>query len=190
MQMWRVGGAFGAVKRYLPFMVCLVILVPVVLSLSADASEETLLLTLGITVLIFVLLNVFDVIPSVPDRFDRPAQIVMGCFAGVLGGLTSVWLPAIVIHLTSRGVDKEEFIRASGLLLFTGSLPLAAGYVREGFVTGPVALLSCALILPTLAGMLGGEYMRNRLSETAFRKAVMFVFLMIGLNLVRRGLWG
>ena len=105
-----------------------------------------------------------------------------------MGGLTSIWLPAILIYLLARDITKEDFVRATGLMLFTGSLPLFAGYIAAGFLTGPLALLSLALILPTWAGMALGAKLRGTLSEEAFRKVLLGVFALIGLNLIRRAL--
>lgn len=190
MQIYRAGSIGPAIRRYLPFLITMVIFIPLVLSLSADASQEFLFLTLGVVILIFVGLNLTKWSPRLPDRHDRKAQFIAGAMAGVLGGLTSIWLPVIVTYLSARNTPKDEFIRASGLILMVGSVPLFTGYVFEGFLTGPIALLSIALLVPTGLGMLAGERLRARLSEAAFRKAVLFVFLLIGVNLIRRGIMG
>ena len=190
LQIYRAGDIGPAIRRYLPYLVTMVIIIPIVLSLTADASQEFLFLTLGIVILVFVTLNLTKWAPRLPDRHDRKAQVIAGSLAGVLGGLTSIWLPVVVTYLTARNTQKDEFIRASGLMLMAGSVPLFTGYVVEGFLTGPIALLSAALLIPTGLGMLAGERLRARLSEAAFRKAVLFIFLLIGLNLLRRGIMG
>ena len=51
-------------------------------------------------------------------------------------------------------------------------------------------MVSTGLILPTLAGMLIGSRLRHRLSERAFRRVLMAVFVLIGLNLIRRSIMG
>ena len=190
VQLVRAGAVAGAFKRYLPFLICMSVGILVVLSLTVAASETFLLGVLGTVILIFVALNLSSFALSVPDRHDRTAQIVAGSAAGILGGLTSIWLPAIVVFLTARGASKDEFIRATGLMLFVGSIPLFAGYIWAGFLTGPIAQLSVALVIPTTIGMLAGEKLRARLSEQAFRKAVIYMFLIIGLNMLRRSIWG
>ena len=81
-----------------------------------------------------------------------------------MGGLTAVWAPPLAIYLAARQADKDEFVRASGLLILLGSLPLAASYVAQGLMTGWLALLSGAMILPALIGFTAGEALRARLS--------------------------
>ncbi len=188
-QFWRAGDMAGAIRRYAPYLVCMVIGIPLVLTLTAGASEAFLLGVLGAVVVIFVILSFAERVPRIPDRLDTPAQLAAGSAAGILGGLVSVWTPAMFVYFTGRRVAKDEFIRASGLLLFAGVVPLTLGYAREGFLSGPLALLSVALVIPAGLGMLLGESLRNRLSETAFRNALLFMFLLIGLNLIRRSLF-
>lgn len=189
LQFYRAGKMRAAFRHYLPFILCMMIGMPLFLTISADASERFLLMALGCVVLVFAVLGLTSFVPTIPDRHDRSAQIILGSTAGILGGLTSIWLPAIVILLTARGASKDEYIRATSLLLLLGSLPLFLGYVREGFLTGPIALLSLALFIPTMAGVLVGEKLRARLSEHAFRNATLILFALVGLNLLRRGIF-
>ena len=190
LQLYRAGDVLAAVRRYFPFIVCMMVGIPVFLWLSADASEEFLLTVLGTVVLIFVTLSFSPYVPRISDRHDRPAQIILGSSAGIIGGLTSIWLPSIVILLTARGAPKEEFIRGTSLLLLLGSFPLCWGYLQQGLLTGPIALLSAALLIPTMIGMSLGERLRARLSEQAFRNATLLLFFFVGLNLLRRGVLG
>lgn len=188
LQIWRAGHVSDAVKRYWPFIVCMVIGIPLTLAATLEASDQLLMGVLGVTVLAFVAINITRWAPRIADKWDRAAQIGFGSSAGFLGGLTSIWLPAIMIYLLARDTSKEEFVRATGLLLFTGSLPLFAGYIAAGLMTGPLALLSLALIIPTWAGMTLGAKLRGTLSEDAFRKVLLGVFALIGLNLIRRAI--
>lgn len=188
LQIWRAGSVKTAIRRYLPFLICMVVGIPLTLAATIEASDQLLMGVLGLTVLVFVAINISRWAPRVAAQWDRAAQIGFGTSAGLLGGLTSIWLPAIMIYLLARDTPKEEFVRATGLLLFAGSVPLFAGYVAAGFLTGPLALLSCALIVPTWAGMSLGAHFRGRLSEAAFRKVLLTVFALIGLNLIRRAL--
>jgi uncharacterized membrane protein YfcA len=114
--------------------------------------------------------------------------VIAGILAGLMGGLTSVWAPPMAVYLAARHVPKTEFVRASGLLIFLGSLPLAAGYIHQGYLTGELTLISLALLVPAFAGFALGEALRQRMSEQTFRQALLVVFLLMGLNLIRRAL--
>lgn len=190
IQLWRVGDVPAAIPRYLPYLITMMIGIPVVLTLSADASEQALLGVLGTVIIVYVILNVTKWAPSIPDRHDRKAQLFFGTASGIFGGLAAIWLPPMLIYLGARRVSKDEFVRATGLLLFAGSLPLLGGYIREGFLTGPLAMLSVVLLIPTTIGLLLGEQLRRRLSEAGFRKFILSLFVLIGLNMIRRAFTG
>ncbi len=189
-QFLSAGGVIDAVRRYLPLLSVMMVGIPLTLALTAGIEDRLLLGILGATFLLYVAINATRWSPSIPDHRDRAAQIGFGAMAGILGGLTSLWLPAIVIYLSARKVQKDEFVRATGLILFSGSIPLMIGYWREGFLTGPLAGLSAALMVPTLAGLLAGGYLRRRLSEAAFKRVLLVMFVLIGLNLIRRAISG
>ena len=53
-----------------------------------------------------------------------------------------------------------------------------------------IALLSLTVMVPTILGLMLGEMLRRRLSEKTFRKVLLYVLLLVGLNLVRRAIMG
>ena len=134
-------------------------------------------------------MNLLVALPRLPPHLDRPAQIIAGAVAGVLGGLSGIWAAPLVFYLTARQVDKDEFIRATGLLILLGSVPLAIGYLQQGFLTQSYALIGALLILPTLLGFTLGERLRKNWSTETFRKVFLYLFLILGLNLLRRGMF-
>jgi len=121
---------------------------------------------------------------------DGKAQMAAGASAGILGGLTSLWAMPIVMYLAARHTKKEEFIRARGFLITAGSLPLLFGYAQLGYLNVQNATLSLLLVIPTFAGFMIGERIRGYLSERVFFNALMVLFFLMGLNLLRRGLIG
>ncbi|GAB5377706.1 MAG: sulfite exporter TauE/SafE family protein [Acuticoccus sp.] len=185
-QVYRQGEVLRALRTYAPFGLALAVGVAVTLVLTRDAPDRLLFGTLGGAILIFVALSVTRWKPSLPDRWDNAGQVGFGLVGGALGGLTSVWAPPMAIYLAARKTPKAEFVRACGLLIFCGSIPLALGYVASGFMTAKTALVSFGLLVPTLLGFAFGERLRNHLSEEAFRRWLLGVFFLMGLNLLRR----
>lgn len=188
-QVWRSGETLRACRTYLPFALTLMAGVAVTVALARNASDSALLGTIGAVLLIFVAANTSRWAPSIPASLDKPAQSVIGMVAGVLGGLTSVWAPPIAVYLAARRVDKQEFVRASGLLILLGSFPLALGYLRQGFLTPGLFWLSILLLVPTFAGFAIGERYRHSLSEHGFRRFLLVIFALMGLNLIRRAVF-
>lgn len=189
-QVWRVGGLWATLRRFWIYIACLMVTIGVVsLTLTASVSTETLLLVLGLVIILFSLSSLTWSPPFLPARLDRAGQIVSGVASGALGGLTAIWAPPMVTYLMARRVEKDEFMQATGVMIFMGTLPLIYGFWQVGILTGPSAGLSLGLTIPAIVGFTIGEVIRRHLDAERFRTAVLVVFLLMGLNLLRRALF-
>jgi len=187
-QMFRAGDLVRAFKDYRIFAVSLMVVLWFTTSLTASVSQQGLLLIIGGVVVAFSLISLLFNPPPLPDRWDTVAQVMCGAVAGIIGGLTSVWAAPIVIYLLGRRVSPDEFIRATGLLITLGAIPLVLGFWYHGIFNGSRVTLSVFLVIPALIGFQIGEVLRKRLPVERFQTAVLIVFLLMGLNIIRRAL--
>ena len=188
-QMVRGGYLARTARRYWLFAIVLSAGVGVTVLTTQNASDRALLAILGGAVLVFVVVSWKRLLPPISQKYDAVAQIGFALVAGVIGGMTAAWAPPMAMYLATKQVDKDEFIRATGFLISCGSLPLLVAYAQVGFLTGPLAWTSVAMLLPTLAGLSIGEYFRRRMSVEAFRNAILILFVILGANLIRRSIW-
>lgn len=188
-QLWQAGDVLRACRDYRIIALSLMLAIWLTTFITAEVGKDTLLLIVGIAVVIFALTSLLVSPPRLPDRFDKPAQLVAGVSSGILGGLTSIWSPPMVTYLLSRRLDKDEFVRVTGLLIFAGTLPLAAGFWRAGFFTETSVLVSMAMVVPSLIGFQLGAMIRKRIDAGKFQTVFLIVFLLMGLNIVRRAVW-
>jgi uncharacterized membrane protein YfcA len=188
-QVFRSGDVFGGIRRYWPFAATLALVLLVTTHFAPSVSATLLVLLIGIVIVAFAATNLAFKPPALPEKYDRAGQVFFGILAGISGGLTAIWGPAMVIYFLSRRLEKDEFVRASGILFLAGSIPLLVGYLRNGLITGDIAYLSALMIVPTLLGFALGEQLRKHLDASRFRTAVLVMFLLIGLNLLRRAIF-
>lgn len=190
MRQMILGGEFKrTVRRYGLFAVILFFGVFATTYGTQNTSDRALLAILGVVVLIFVFVSWKKMIPPLPEKHDRAAQVGFGLVSGIIGGMTAAWGPPMAMYLATKQVDKDEFIRATGFLISVGSVPLVLSYAQIGFLTGPLAGLSLSMLIPTFLGMKAGEILRRRLSVETFRHIMLIVFVFLGLNLIRRAIW-
>ena len=189
-QMYRAGNILVTIRQFFPMSAGLVVFVWIAVNMTVAVQDWIILAAIGFSILFFVAVNAANIAPKIPARFDTAAQSIAGISAGIMGGLTSVWAPPLAIYLAARQAPKEEFIRATGLIFFLGSIPLAVGYIRAGFMTHEIASISALVLIPTFAGFWIGERLRHHMSEHVFRKVVLVVFFLMGLNLLRRAFFG
>lgn len=188
-QTWRAGHALDALRRYGPFAATLAIVLLATAYFVPELPTDVLVIALGIVIVLFAAINLAFTPPYLPAKYDTHGQLVAGFLSGIAGGLTAIWAPPMIAYFLARRIDKDEFVRASGILLLFGSFPLLIGYIYNGLIDAATARFSAMLILPTLAGFAVGELARRRLGSDRFRTVVLVVFLVMGLNLLRRGLF-
>jgi uncharacterized membrane protein YfcA len=188
-QMARGGELRRTARRYGLFAGILFLGVGTTALTTQNASDRALLAILGVAVLIFVIVSWRRMLPPIPDRLDRVAQVFFATISGIIGGMTAAWGPPMAMYLAARGVDKDEFIRATGFMISVGSLPLVATYATVGFLDRYLATISFSMLVPTLMGFTAGEILRRRMSVESFRNVILVLFFFLGLNLIRRAIW-
>ncbi|MGI9319627.1 MAG: sulfite exporter TauE/SafE family protein [bacterium] len=189
-QLYRSGRIMQTVQKYRVFAGFLLVVLFITTFFTARVSADALLVFVGLVILLFSLINLWFTPPALPDRLDRVGQIIGGITAGITGGMTAMWAPSIAVYLIARKTEKEEFVSATGFLFLIGSVPLCVGFWQNGMMSGPIALVSAGMIVPTLLGYFIGESARKKLNSERFRTAILIFFLLMGLNLVRKGIFG
>lgn len=184
-QVFRTGGIVRPLKKYWRVAIPMVALLYATALFATSVSTEVFSILLGVVIVVFSVLNLTTPTPEIPQNWDRPAQVVAGTLAGIFGGLTAIWAPPLVIYFLSNRLQKIEFINTIGAMFFVGSIPLMIGYVQNGLLWGQTGLASLALVVPAAIGFLLGERLRNVLPAETFRKLVLIVFLITGLNILR-----
>lgn len=181
-QFWRAPEPVVISRRYSVFAVMTVLTIMVVTSSIETYPEAVLLASIGIAMVLFALNTLF----GFPLRIGpHPGwQVAGGICSGILGGLSAVWSPPVVMYLIGRNVEKEEFIGAVGYLFMVGSFGLLITLGTINLLSIDIALQSMIGLAISLASFRIGEYIRQFLDTELFRKAVMVAFLIMGSRLV------
>ena len=151
---------------------------------TARLESDHIRLVIGTTICIFSI--TFLVWPSfqLPMKGDRFFQGFFGILSGVMGGMTSIWAPPMVIYLIGRQTDKDTFIAATGFLFSVGSIPLLIGFILNGMLSLELGWVSLLCVLPSLLGFRIGMSIRSKLSSSLFRKLVLLAFLILGFRTI------
>jgi uncharacterized membrane protein YfcA len=182
VQFSRGPAPLQAVKGYWIFALVMMAVIGITAYNITAIAEEILFASIGVAMIMFALPSLFGMRFSIGSSFIW--QVLGGGLAGILGGLSTIWSPAVVIYLMGRGVQKDDFVGVTGFLFMSGSITFAA-------VLGAADLLTFDAIVPSMAGLVValigfriGEIIRNRINRDAFRKIVLVAFLILGARLV------
>ncbi|MEP3276525.1 MAG: sulfite exporter TauE/SafE family protein [Stappiaceae bacterium] len=168
-----------------PFSITMAVGIWYFTQFAASVSSTVLSGLVGGVMMVFVFATLFTQPFSIASHLDKPVQIFAGSIAGVMGGLTSLWAPPMLIYLMSQPLKKDEFVGALGFLILAGTIPLAGGYIQAGLTSPTVMVYSAAMTVPTLVGVSIGEYGRKFLNGDQFRSLLLLIFFLLGANLIR-----
>jgi uncharacterized membrane protein YfcA len=153
-------------------------------------ESEIFRILLGLMVIAYVALGVFQFRLRVHPRHEFVWSPVIGFGSGALTGITGSLLLPIIIYLQALGLEKDDFVRAAGVLLLTVSMAWAGSLWFQGALTDEVLSLSAFALVPTGLGLMAGLWLRKRASERQFRRIIFGFLLILGLNLIRKGVFG
>ncbi len=149
-----------------------------------------LLVALGLVVCTYTLFNLFAVRIHLSDATIPIWSPVIGAFSGVLSGTTGSLGVPIAIYLQALGLSKDVFVQAVGIqFLITGSMWMVA-LIQQGGLNATNLPVSALALIPAAAGMAAGAWLRRRMPEDRFRTALFVLLLLVGLNLIRKGVLG
>lgn len=189
-QFYREGRMAETIRRYWPFAAVMAATLFLTSLLVVGVDAESILLATGGAIALFAAVSLYRHPPFLPDRWQTHGQVAAGGLSGVMGGLTGLWSPPMIVFLLSRRLDKSAYVRTFGFLLVMGATPLLAGYAANGLMTRELFLMSCLMCAPTFLGFAIGERIRRRMDTARYQKAVLVFFLLMGLNLIRKAWMG
>jgi uncharacterized protein len=96
-------------------------------------------------------------------------------------------VPAVP-YLQATGLERDQLVQMLGLFLTVTSVAMGANLFYHGVFRLPVMGLSAASLLPTVAGMVLGQFARRHIPEAAFTRIFLFGLLALGAYLALRAL--
>ncbi len=185
-----VAAAFGSAQLHWRFIAMVMVCIALSAQLVTLLPPRALYLILGVPVVLFSMAQLAGWTLRIAAGHRRRAELGIGAFAGIIGGLSGIWGPPTVIYLTALDTPKVEQIRVQGVVYGLGAAMLALAHLRSGVLNPATLPLSLVLVVPAILGMAVGFAAQDRLDQTLFRRLTLIVLIVAGANLVRRGLMG
>lgn len=150
-------------------------------------DEKPLLLIVGVFVLSFSALQTSRHPLKLDPRWVIPAGLVFGGLAGLIGGLSSMFGPMLILYLMSvRDLDKNQFVSLISFLYLSAVIPWSVQlYLRE-ILTPQLLFYSILGIVPVVAGMFVGGIVHRKISESRFNSLILIILIISGVTLIWR----
>lgn len=185
-----IGHAVASFRRFWRYNLVMFATILGAAQLVTRLPESLLFIILGGPVILFALLQLAGWQPKIRAGFEFATEMAVSLTAGFFGGLTGVWGPPTVLYLTALEIPKNEHVRIQGVMYLMGSMVLFGAHLKSGVLNAQTLPYSALLILPAMAGQWAGRQIHDSIDQTLFRRLTLFVLVLAGLNLLRRGVWG
>ncbi len=151
-------------------------------------DPAALLITLGAVVVGYALINLFAITFRVPANSERWMSPVVGMISGVLTGATGSVGAPIAIYMQALGLDKVAFLQAVSLSFFITAVVWIPALIDQSAFDRVTTVVSLFAVIPAFVGMWTGQVLRQRLSEDKFRHWIFVFLVIVGANLIRKGI--
>ncbi len=184
--MVQVGGFGAALRRFWPLYLGLVPGLACGLWVLSRTSPTATAAVLGIVLILYGLWGLAQPHWRLPIRWNRPLAAPVGALTGLVNGVTGSQVFPILPFLLAFDLSAALFVQAINISFTLSSVIMAIGLSQIGLITTTVLTVSVVGLLPAWAALAAGGWVRRRLSEAAFRRAVLLVLLIIGVGLIVR----
>ncbi len=151
-------------------------------------EPHTFYVIMGLGLTSFAVVQLLGWRPTNPPR--PAADIIAGGTGGFFGGISGAWGPPILMMLMSLNLPKRVFVRTCGVTFLLGAIPFILGHASTGVLNTTTATISALMLIPAAIGMRLGQTIQDRLPAEAFRKVILTVLVLAGLNFLRRAFFG
>jgi len=118
--------------------------------------------------------------------YPNVSRLSFGLAAGLLGGLTNVMAPILIIYALESRFPRSEIIRATNLCFLTGKLSQFILFAAHGKFTVSIVSTSVMLLLVTALALWMGVALRKKIREEVYKRILRgFLFLLALLLIIR-----
>jgi uncharacterized protein len=185
-----VGAAWLSLVKFWRLNLILVVMIAACAQLVVALPERFLFALLGVSITVFGISQLVGWRPFIAPARRRIWEATTALIGGFFGGISGIWGPPIVMYLLAAEVPKVEMVRVQALCFLLGSVVLLGAHLASGVLNAVTVPMSAWLVVPTVAAMLGGYLVQDRLDQELFRTATLVVLVVAGMNLLRRAAMG
>ena len=135
---------------------------------------------LGAALIVYAVTGLVSLRLHVRPAHEAWLSPLIGATTGVVTAATGVFVIPAGPYLQAIGLEKEELVQALGLSFTVSTLALAVSLSHAGILQMSLFTASLAVLIPALAGMFLGQWLRLRNRTETFRRLFFIGLLALG----------
>jgi uncharacterized membrane protein YfcA len=163
------GSILTAFRRYLPLALMVLIW----------THSEIFKALLAITIIVYLLAERIRLNLSWVREHRNAARVVFGISAGILGGLTNVMAPVLIIYSLESKYGKGDTIQLLNFCFLSGKMIQLIVFAVDGRYTGIELSISSFMLFVASFSLYGGILIKKRIRTDLYKKILKGVLLIL-----------
>ncbi|MBO6560881.1 MAG: sulfite exporter TauE/SafE family protein [Nisaea sp.] len=180
------GNARAILKRIWPFLATATVTIWIGAQALSRVDLSYLSALLGLLLVAYAVSGLAGFRLSLSPERARWSGPLFGTVNGILTGMTGSFMVPGVLYLQALGLTRDMLVQGMGMLFLLSTAALALSLGQSGLVSAELGMVSALGLVPAILGMVLGQKIRSRLSETLFQKVFFLGVLALGLYIVAR----
>ncbi len=147
-------------------------------------SSELFKILLAIGILVYLYLDHINLKLSWIRQHPQISRFMFGISAGVMGGLTNVMVPVLIIYFLESRYSKSEMIQALNLCFLFGKAIQLILFSLAGYFTEKELVMSLQMLLVITLALYIGIQIKKKIRPGHYEKLLRFFLLGISLFLI------
>ena len=168
-------------KKLIPFSIGIFSGILIGSYIFHNTKSEIISIAIGITIIIFAFINFKGFKINEILVFNKLFGLLYGLFSGVIGGMTTVLGPLMIIYLVSLNFSKERFSQNVSFLVFSTLIPLYVMFFIYQKVEVNDFLVTSLALIPAMFMQYLGLKIRDRIPQKTFKKLTLVFLTFVGL---------
>ena len=136
---------------------------------------------IGLTIILSAITNFYGLKINQSLLINKWFSLSYGLFAGLIGGMTTIVGPLIVIYLVSLNLKKQLFSEMVSLSVFSCLAPLYGIFFIYQNVTPNDFFISALISIPAVLMQIIGFKIRDIIPQKTFKNITLSILVIIGI---------
>lgn len=144
-------------------------------------ENEFISIMIGLTIILAAITNFYGLKINENLLTNKWFSLSYGLFAGLIGGMTTIVGPLIVIYLVSLNLKKQLFSEMVSLSVFSCLAPLYGIFFVYQNVTLNDFIISALISIPAILMQILGFKIRDMIPQKTFKNITLSILVIIGI---------
>lgn len=178
------GNILSAARKHLPLALFAMTGSAIGTQILILANSESFKVLLALSIIGYLLIDKFHVRLSWVETKPGLAKPIFGVTAGLLGGLTNVMAPVLIIYSLEAKLEKAEIVQSANVCFLFGKIIQLILFSSQGKFSGNELTLSTVLLLLVLISLYAGFKVKRRIRQQTYKKLLRIFLLVLAFSLL------